>query len=78
MTLEISVFRRDMRDDHPEQYLKSCDHYDCDGIQFFPNISPDTDEYKRRTLVSKCTVCGETRNVSTESKFLTLRFRIMR
>jgi len=73
MTLEFLVCPRDMRDDHPEQLVESCENYDCDGIQVFPDLSVYTDEYERRTVISECTECGETRNVSTKSRYLTLR-----
>jgi len=67
-----------MRDDHPEQLVESCEKYGCDGIQVFRNVSPYTTDYERRTLVSECTVCGETRTVSTKARYLTLRVRITR
>ena len=67
-----------MRDDHPDQLVESCDDYPCNGIQHFPNVEPHTDDYERRTLVSECTECGMTRNVSTKARYLTLRFRITR
>jgi len=78
MTVEILLCPRDMRDDRPEQLVELCDNYACDGIQVFRNVSPYTDAYERRTLVSECTKCGETRNVSTKARYLTLRVRITR